>query len=116
MASKTHEIAEFGAILAREVPDMRPYSVGDLAANLIRLGKRANTLAVALCNGWVEQGAYDRRHEAIKAKLDGLADGLFLTAGWGYSVGGDPRGCVLKLTVPSGYTNDFGREGVCVPY
>jgi hypothetical protein len=29
--------------------------------------------------------------------------------------GGDPRGCVLKLQVPSGATNDWGREGVCVP-
>ena len=28
---------------------------------------------------------------------------------------GDPRGAVLKLRVPSGRTNDGGREGVCVP-
>jgi hypothetical protein len=28
---------------------------------------------------------------------------------------GDPRGAVLKLALPSGYTDDMGREGVCVP-
>lgn len=28
---------------------------------------------------------------------------------------GDPRGCVVKLTVPDGYTNDWGAEGICVP-
>lgn len=28
---------------------------------------------------------------------------------------GDPRGAVLKVKVPSGVTNDWGREGVCVP-
>jgi len=28
---------------------------------------------------------------------------------------GDPRGAVVKLKVPSGKTNDWGREGVCVP-
>jgi hypothetical protein len=29
---------------------------------------------------------------------------------------GDPRGCVLKLRVPSGYNNSFGGDGlVCVP-
>ena len=28
---------------------------------------------------------------------------------------GDPRGAVLKLKVPSGRTNDMGREGICVP-
>lgn len=27
----------------------------------------------------------------------------------------DPRGAVLKIRVPSGYTNDMGREGICVP-
>ena len=28
---------------------------------------------------------------------------------------GDPRGAVVKLKVPSGFTNDWGRVGVCVP-
>lgn len=28
---------------------------------------------------------------------------------------GDPRGCVLKIQVPSGRTNDWSREGICVP-
>ena len=28
---------------------------------------------------------------------------------------GDPRGAVVKLAVPSGRTDDWGRTGVCVP-
>ncbi len=28
---------------------------------------------------------------------------------------GDPRGNTLKIAVPDGYTNDWGREGICVP-
>jgi hypothetical protein len=28
---------------------------------------------------------------------------------------GDPRGAVLKIRVPDGFTNDMGREGICVP-
>jgi hypothetical protein len=28
---------------------------------------------------------------------------------------GDPRGCCVKVVVPDGYTNDWGREGICVP-
>ena len=28
---------------------------------------------------------------------------------------GDPRGCCVKLAVPSGKTDDWGREGLCVP-
>ena len=29
--------------------------------------------------------------------------------------GGDPRGACVKLKVPSGRTDDWGREGLCVP-
>lgn len=29
---------------------------------------------------------------------------------------GDPRGATVKLRVPSGKTNDWGREGICVPW
>jgi len=28
---------------------------------------------------------------------------------------GDPRGCVLMVKLPSGKTNDWNREGYCVP-
>ena len=28
---------------------------------------------------------------------------------------GDPRGCCVKLIVPSGKTDDWGRTGLCVP-
>ena len=28
---------------------------------------------------------------------------------------GDPRGACVKLRVPSGKTDDWGREGMCVP-
>ena len=28
---------------------------------------------------------------------------------------GDPRGACVKIAVPSGKTNDIGRDGICVP-
>jgi hypothetical protein len=31
------------------------------------------------------------------------------------SRGGDPRGCTVKLKVPSGRTDDFGGTDLCVP-
>ena len=46
-----------------------------------------------------------------KARVRALCQGHGLTPVFN----GDPRGAVLKLTVPSGRTNDWGREGVCVP-
>lgn len=38
-----------------------------------------------------------------------------LPEGYKAIINGDPRGAVLKITVPSGRTNDCGREGICVP-
>ena len=38
-----------------------------------------------------------------------------LPMGYTAVIGGDPRGCVLKIKVPSGRTNDWSREGICVP-
>jgi len=35
--------------------------------------------------------------------------------GFGVVLSGDPRGCVLKVRVPSGRTNDWGRDGICIP-
>jgi hypothetical protein len=29
--------------------------------------------------------------------------------------GGDPRGCVLAIIVPSGRTNTWGQDGIAVP-
>jgi hypothetical protein len=29
--------------------------------------------------------------------------------------GGDPRGATIKLKMPDGRTDDWGREGICVP-
>jgi hypothetical protein len=28
---------------------------------------------------------------------------------------GDPRGNTIKIRVSDGYTNDWGREGICIP-
>lgn len=28
---------------------------------------------------------------------------------------GDPRGAIVKIQVPDGYTNDWGKKGICVP-
>lgn len=38
-----------------------------------------------------------------------------LPEGYHPIINGDPRGAVLKIGVPSGKTNDWGREGIYVP-
>lgn len=57
---------------------------------------------------WVEKrdGQIERRIRAIVASMG---------EGFGVVVSGDPRGCCVRLVLPSGKTNDWGREGWCVP-
>ena len=54
---------------------------------------------------------YTVREARIEARVRALCQRHGLTP----IFNGDPRGAVLKLRVPSGRTNDGGREGVCVP-
>ena len=54
---------------------------------------------------------YMVQESRIEARVEALCQRHGLTP----IFDGDPRGAVLKLKVPSGRTNDGGREGVCVP-
>lgn len=74
---------------------------------LIRLAKSLDRQSVALCNGDIQK---------IGPSTPNAIRKLAKTIGVETILGGDPRGCVAKLVMPDGYTNDFAREGVCVPY
>lgn len=78
------------------------------ARQLIQHAKAYTRLMVAQCNGPIKQSTKNRLKDWIinNSTRVGAAGVLF---------GGDPRGCVVKLTWPDGATNDFGKEGWCVP-
>ena len=104
---------EFVLTMGRELPsDWNLIRQRGWCASMLRLAQTRQSLAIAECN--VELS------KAQRTRIDNTTrdiESLCVTAGKGYGckVGGDPRGCVVKLTVPSGYVNDFGREGICVP-
>ncbi|KKN16588.1 hypothetical protein LCGC14_0974280 [marine sediment metagenome] len=85
-----------------------------VAGHLIRMATRHHRLMEDYCNG-IE--VYDDdgeplpqlailRQKITKAAKECLCDVLF---------SGDPRGCTVKLVLPNGETNDFGKEGWCIP-
>ena len=88
----------------------------------IRSGKEAD----CLCDMW--QSKEDREagktpeHQTVP-RIDvqtmrtqrRLVDQFIDRAGFKLNFQGDPRGAVVKLAVPSGRTDDLGREGMCVP-
>ena len=87
---KNQDLIEFGANLARFIPTLNGYTAGVLGKGLMRLAKRHQNLAIALCNGWVEQDEYDRKTERIEEKMRDL-----LPAGK-VVFQGDPRGATSR--------------------
>ena len=104
--SNRRERDEFVALMTREYPDNR--NLLTLLENLMRLSRHHCHLQESACNMPVPEGhdaACENRIIAACNQLSGCVP-IF---------SGDPRGCTVKLRVPSGRRNDFGQEGVCVP-
>lgn len=85
------------------------------AANLImRHSATLKRIAESQCNDDLPEAAAiarDAKDERLTARVTELAQSI----GCGVRFSGDPRGCVVKLILPDGYTDDFGSTGFCVP-
>lgn len=103
----TKHMLEFAAILTKEFPDKSIAQIADEGYALHLLAKQLQRLNVQYCNGDVDSEVYTAKKDKIKAKVKQL--------GYGGYFNGDPRGAAIKLHLPSGLTNDWGREGWCVP-
>ena len=90
------------------------------AQRLLRFGATLGRIAERQCNGyqtwnyeWDEKASErdERKEERINEQVTKLCESIGVKP----IFGGDPRGNTLKIAVPDGYTNDWGREGICVP-
>lgn len=106
------DILKFVAVMQKEF-NLPVHHTASLCSGLLRLGRALDNNAVNDCNG-VGEG-WDKKREKIEDRIDNLFSDFGINNS-PFLSGGDPRGCVLKIIVPSGYTDDWGREGVCVPY
>ena len=109
--TKTKDVMEFAAVLQAELPKNPPHLTARDAMALMRLGRQHSTQAANLCNIPNYQEKYDKRTANIRVKI---VDILF-PYGAHALCGGDPRGCIVKLILRSGRTNDFDGEAYCVP-
>ena len=97
----------------------RPHPILNLSRKLMRLATVHKRLAETACNRELcnrEMVKQDHVEAEIRRLINEDDPGLYknplkIIADFG----GDPRGCTVKLKFPSGFTNDFGGEGVCVP-
>lgn len=112
--AKQKDREEFIAIMQAEFPDRSTGEVLTMARQFMRYSATSNRLAETICSvdlGPAGNERIAREDEANDARIEALA------AKWGMKavLSGDPRGCTVKLQVPSGRTNDWGQEGICVP-
>ena len=103
MTATPNQRATFYAALQREYPTR---NIDGVAAKLLRLGATSLLYAERDCSDeyWYNSDPTRERKEAC-SELPGLSPDL----------SGDPRGHMLKLKTPSGYTDDWGQTGLCVP-
>ena len=102
-----------------------PLDIERFARRLMRYGATLGRIAENQCNGYEKHLPYSgvtvwdeeasKRDEAKEERIKVKVSALCKTFGCKPVFQGDPRGNTLKVQVPDGYTNDWGREGICVP-
>lgn len=94
--------------------------IREFARKLLRYGATLGRIAENQCNGyqtwdhkWDEHS--EKRDEAKEKRIQERVTILCERFNCKPDFKGDPRGNTLKIIVPDGYTNDWGRTGICVP-
>lgn len=86
------------------------------AGHLIRMATKHHRMMEDYCS-IPDADIYDEDGEPTPrlATLRGMLEQAAKDCLCGVVFSGDPRGCTVKLLMPNGETNDFGKEGWCVP-
>lgn len=89
--------------LARCFPFQPPREIAAFANRLQSLARQAQAFAVADCNGELNEKNAVRQSD-VHRHLREHCEGWNIPV----KVGGDPRGYVVKITLPNGAHNSFG--------
>ena len=87
--------------------------IAEACRDLMRLGATYGRLAEMECNDERFGTKEERRQGSIERSVQRILKGAMPGAHAVFS--GDPRGNTIKVTVPSGRTDDWGDTGICVP-
>lgn len=108
MSSYRSDREEFLVRLAHELPGVPPTAILDHGRAILRAARKLDNLAIALCNGAIDQDRYETAKNRAVARVQRALDTM---AAWTppnrrvtiADTGGDPRGYCLKLNLPSGW-------------
>lgn len=89
-------------------------AVVGMATQLLRHGTTYARYQEDWCNVEMSEEETTRR-EAREGRLEARIAELCEPFDVQPVFGGDPRGHTIKLKMPSGFTDDWGKEGLCVP-
>jgi len=106
-----NERGEFINQLSKETDDKM--SVDDMD-RIIQIAHTHHHLAEVYCSVELtekQEARREKREQNIEAEITRLCAPYGIVP----KFQGDPRGCTVKLKLPSGRTNDWGQEGWCVP-
>lgn len=117
MTATAKEREEFAHIMGREGMPL------DAARRIRRLAASYQSLAERACNEPLDEEWLSRKRLNIANAIGAILNEYNgnepwhkdWKPRWSVCFNNDPRGATVKLKVPSGYTNDWGQEGVCVP-
>lgn len=115
----TEWAVKFALRINAEMPSA--YAVGQRIAEVSTAVMELSTIATSLHR--LAEVACERdlteRETKRDQRLTERAREIVASFGAGFGLiksGGDPRGCPLLVTVPSGHTDDWGQRGLVVPY
>lgn len=109
----TQDMLEFAIVLSQDIKIKHaPRHLADFAAKLIRAaGSLHRRYEASGSYAWATGEAYEKATDRKERAVIELCKPF----GIGVDFQRDPRGASVKLKLPSGRTNDWGREGYCVP-
>lgn len=115
VSAEIHKMPTASEQLAMDISRGGGNGVAASAGVLIRLATKHHKMMEDYCNGI---SIYDEEDEPLPALANlrkSIEDVAKQHGCKGVIFSGDPRGCTVKLILPDGSTNDWGKEGWCIP-
>ena len=102
---------EFTVRMTRELPqDWSPDRIAEWCRKIRRMTCTHKRLQEIACNRGLTERE-DKQDDRIEQRIRDHCEPVNIVP----ILQGDPRGATVKLQVPSGKTDDWGQEGICVP-
>lgn len=101
------DILEFGFEMGRHAPKATTWHL----QRILRYSATYGRYAEEYCNRELSDREMDFWNNRVRGKITELLSEIDCQP----KFSGDPRGATVKIQVPDGYTNDWGKEGICVP-